>query len=507
MKWYSIFKEWKIVLMIIALIYSLTALNLNFDAQGVIITSVESPATNYLQSGQIIVELNGYNVNNVSEWDYAVSTIEPGDTINIVFSENNQRVNAYPFIATESENETVIGVSVAEVPFSDLEFGLDLSGGTRVILVPEEEVTSEELTNIVGVLEQRLNIYGFKEIPINVLSDFSGNNYIKIELPSSVSVTEIEDLMEHEGVFEARIGNETVFTGDDVLSVCITGVDCYARVEPTSGGFVFKFQIDISEQGANNFANVTNNLTQLTGTPCYLSEEISFYLDNEELEGSNLKISCDLQGVAERSPVISGGSETQDEAFDDMKKLRSMLQTENMPVGMDIESVEIVSSVLGQEFLQNIFIVFLLAIVGVDIVIAIRYKTWKIAIPIIIVTLSEIVITLGVATQLGWTFDLSAIAGLIASVGTGVDDQIVISDEVLSKKGKIHYSLKERIKRAFFIVFATFTMSIALMIPLAFAGAGVLRGFATTTIIAISVGVLITRPAFARILELLVGEE
>jgi preprotein translocase subunit SecD len=51
-----------------------------------------------------------------------------------------------------------------------------------------------------------------------------------------------------------------------------------------------------------------------------------------------------------------------------------------------------------------------------------------------------------------------------------------------------------------------FIMNVSLMIPLSFAGAGMLRGFAITTIIAISVGVLITRPAFARMIELTVKE-
>ncbi|PJA22517.1 preprotein translocase subunit SecD, partial [archaeon CG_4_10_14_0_2_um_filter_Archaea_38_6] len=66
---------------------------------------------------------------------------------------------------------------------------------------------------------------------------------------------------------------------------------------------------------------------------------------------------------------------------------------------------------------------------------------------------------------------------------------------------------KDKIKRAFFIVFATFTISIAVMLPLIWAGAGILRGFAITTIIAISVGVFITRPAYARILELIVKRD
>jgi preprotein translocase subunit SecD len=44
------------------------------------------------------------------------------------------------------------------------------------------------------------------------------------------------------------------------------------------------------------------------------------------------------------------------------------------------------------------------------------------------------------------------------------------------------------------------------MIPLIFAGAGMLKGFALTTIIGVSVGVFITRPAYASIIEILLKE-
>ena len=42
------------------------------------------------------------------------------------------------------------------------------------------------------------------------------------------------------------------------------------------------------------------------------------------------------------------------------------------------------------------------------------------------------------------------------------------------------------------------------MVPLFFSGVGMLAGFAVTTLIGISIGALITRPAFAKLLEIFV---
>ena len=111
---------------------------------------------------------------------------------------------------------------------------------------------------------------------------------------------------------------------------------------------------------------------------------------------------------------------------------------------------------------------------------------------------SEMFITLGIAALISWNLDAPSIAGIIAGMGTGVNDQIVILDESISNK---HLSLKERIKRALFIIVGAFFTIVAAMLPLFWAGAGMLRGFALTTIIGVTVGILITRPAFAEIVR------
>ncbi len=86
-----------------------------------------------------------------------------------------------------------------------------------------------------------------------------------------------------------------------------------------------------------------------------------------------------------------------------------------------------------------------------------------------------------------------------------MDDQIIITDEVVSGKRKKR-SWRERIKRAFFIVMNTYFTTVVAMLPLLFAGAGLLKGFALTTIAGVTFGVFITRQAFAAMVEYLLAE-
>ena len=57
-----------------------------------------------------------------------------------------------------------------------------------------------------------------------------------------------------------------------------------------------------------------------------------------------------------------------------------------------------------------------------------------------------------------------------------------------------------------FIVMGAYLTTCAGMLPLWFAGAGLLKGFAFTTIVGISFGVLVARPAYAAMIEQLLKE-
>jgi preprotein translocase subunit SecD len=103
---------------------------------------------------------------------------------------------------------------------------------------------------------------------------------------------------------------------------------------------------------------------------------------------------------------------------------------------------------------------------------------------------------------MSWTIDLAAIGGIIAAIGTSMDHQIIIADEALMKTDERRvYTVRDKMKRAMFIIFSSASTVIAAMIPLMSIGVGLIRGFAITTIIGVLVGILVTRPAYARIIE------
>jgi len=225
----------------------------------------------------------------------------------------------------------------------------------------------------------------------------------------------------------------------------------------------------------------------------------------------------DVAVVEDAKPMdklqIFGYAGTAQQAEQRRADLEILLQSGSLSVSVKSISKETISPLLGENFLQSVAIMGLLAVITVAMVIFVRYRAVKLLLPITIISIIEVFITVALSSLIS-KFDLGAVAGIIAAVGTGVDDQIVITDELIrGRKGSGQDSVEAgsqitRMKRAFFIVVAAASTMIAAMAPIILIGFGLgkLVGFAITTIIGILVGVLITRPAFGEIIKEILGK-
>ncbi len=197
-----------------------------------------------------------------------------------------------------------------------------------------------------------------------------------------------------------------------------------------------------------------------------------------------------IGGVAEGT----GSVKTQN-AYDNERKIESILKGGALPVQISIGSKTIIPAPLGEEFLRMSIIGLGLALVAISLFISIRYRKTSILLPIIAISISEMVILLSVIGS--FTIDLAGMAGIIAAIGVGVDSQIVITDELLKKEG----TKDEKLGRAFEIVTTTVTVAVFAMVPLLFSGMVEIIGFAISTILGALLGLLISRPAYAAIIE------
>jgi preprotein translocase subunit SecD len=453
-----------------------------------------------------IVEINGQPIDTLEDYSTA---LEPLSNLGINETQKLIIKTKEIEIINLFTNEVINDISVEAIPSTRIKTGLDLRGGARAFVKADVPLNDAQLNDLIAISEQRLNVYGLSDVKFFKVETSSGENLMGIEIAGS-SPDELEELIAKQGKFEAKIGNETVFIGgnEDVTHVGRTGQDALiTECNPSEEGEFcnFRFTIFLSEDAAQRHADITDKLT-INGS--YLSKKLDFFID-EELT-SSLNIGTSLKGTVTTQISISGSGSglTRNEAIEAaqaaMKKLQTILITGSLPFKLEIAKLDRISPTLGEQFTKQILIAGLFAIIAVSIVVFVRYRRIKISLALVTVSLSEVLIILGVAALIGWNLDLPSIAGVIAAIGTGIDSQLIILDEARDK----FESIKQRIKKALFIIVTAFATTFVAMIPLTgflgfmgigAASAGLLKGFAVTTLIGITTGVLISRPAFADI--------
>lgn len=471
---------------------------------GIVVKSVTKDSAAYnagLRSGMIISQIDGKQITSLQDFTSVAEKIDYA---------NETRIE----VKTKDADFIYLGhnlseITVGEVPKSNIKTGLDLSGGARAIIRPVNVTLSQsQMSDLITVTNQRLNAFGLSDLTVREASDLEGNRFMVVEI-AGATPEDIQELLGKQGKFEGKVGNATVFIGGekDISDVCRNDAKCsyVLKCEPVEGGFAsrFSFAVYLKPEAAQRHADVTRNLS-LDETGRYLSEKLYMFVDDKEVE--SLFISSNLRGQVATQISIegSGTGATCEDAYSaakkEMNRLQTILLTGSLPYKLEIVKLDSISPSLGQEFTQSLIYLGIVVFVIVSVAIFIKYRKMKITLAVILTMFSEAFITLGIAALIRWNLDAPSIAGIIAGIGTGVNDQIVIIDESQSGK-ESRESLAARIKRALFIIVGAFLTIIAAMIPLFWAGAGMLRGFALTTIIGVSVGILITRPAFADILK------
>ena len=500
------FKVWLLIIMLIVSVLFIFA-GSGISKKGVVVTSITAANNNTLynqglRKGMVITKIDNQQVSSLQDYTRIMSSkFQTGSKEKTII---DTKKSEYIIFTNELPN-----ITVSNIPKTNIKLGLDLAGGARALVKAQNlTLTQSQVNDLVSITANRLNAFGLTDLKVAPVRDLSGNYYMSIEI-AGATPSDLRELIGQQGKFVAKIGNSTVFVGGnkDVASV---GRDAQsARVESCSASgtqettCTFTFPITLSPAAAERQAALTANLS-VNSSPQgnYLSKPLDLFLDGKKVE--SLSISQSLQGRVTTQISISGSGSgaTQADALTaakaNMKKLQTILMTGSLPFKLDIVKLDTISPTLGKEFINSIFLAGAVALLIVSLIIFIRYRNWKWSLAMIVSMVSEIIIILGISALIRWNLDLPSIAGILATIGTGVDDLIVIMDESVHSRG---ISIKERLKRAFGIIMGAYTTTLVSLLPLMWAGAGLLKGFAITTIIGISVGVFITRPAFSELVR------
>lgn len=365
------------------------------------------------------------------------------------------------------------------------------------------------------IIETKINMLGLASTTIRTV----GNNLMVIDL-AGIDIKTAKDLVGKPGKFEIRIqtnGTEgEIEKGQNLTEIenisahVMYGSEGIESVGTTPTSETRKWQGEEYEEWGAPFALNKEGAVALRDAAIKYgaidnpaNHELAMLLDDVVVYSAPIADdACEKlkEGVIYVWTANTGSGE---EGRAEARELIIHLKAGALPVSVEIIGSGEVPAYLGAKFKEGALIAGLLALIAVTGVVSLRYREPKIVLPMFFTLLSEVILILGFSVVVpgGWQLDLPSIAGIIAVIGTGVDQLVIITDEVISGGRSSARMYRKRISFAFGIIFVSATTTIVAMFVLALMALGTLRGFAFITIVGLLIGIIITRPAYARVIE------
>ncbi len=193
-------------------------------------------------------------------------------------------------------------------------------------------------------------------------------------------------------------------------------------------------------------------------------------------------------------------AERQAYALAETSRIKSILSGGALPVSIELGSIITVPASLGSEFLKYSVIGMMVAGLTVLLFIAFRYRHPEHILPLVFVAGTQLTILVCFMAAVG-TLDLATIAGLFGTLGTSVDYQIVITDEILGRGAGGKDEAKRRLDKAKYILTRDVGVLTVVMLPLMFSNIVEVIGFATTTLLGSLLGVGITTLVYNAVID------
>lgn len=416
-------------------------------------------------------------------------------------------------------------VLVALFVISRLEpqLGLDLQGGSQLTIqvkpTPEvPKITERELEAVQSVIEGRVNGLGVSE-PL-VLT--SGSDQIIVQLPGvsdpqqaervlggtaqldfrkQKSGTEQQFAIEKQVLREKLDRQEELRKSNDEAAIAknqtelkatqaaianlfekteLTGKNLKdAYPQPSGGSNIWNVGLQFDEKGGNLFAQLTKDIA---GT----GRTLGMFLDNAPIS-TDFAYTVDAKyaetGITGGGAVIEGRF-TAERAND----LSIQLRGGALPVPVEIVENRTVGATLGQDSIQSSIYAALGGLTLVLIFMVVYYRLPGLIADIALVIYA--ILTFACFTLLGVTLTLPGIAGFILSIGMAVDANVLIFERTREelRAGKTLYrSVESGFYRAFSSILDSNVTTVIACAALFWLGAGLVRGFALTLALGVSV--------------------
>lgn len=363
-------------------------------------------------------------------------------------------------------------------PEHGIKRGIDLAGGSEIVFEPntDDKVTETEMDAAQEVLRTRLTSLGYTEAVVSK----QGSDKIRVEIPS---VDNPEEAVEILGA-TAKL-SFTDYTGAEVLG----GKDvksakaAYDTVD-ANGGKAYIVKLQLTSEGTKKFSEATARVSQLTDGNNY----ISIMLDDKVISSPSVKTTIDSDEC-----YIEGDFDK-----DSAAALASQIQAGQLPFSLKVVDMRSIGATLGEKALDNSL---LAGAIGLGIIILFMIFMYRMCGLIASISLiGYISIVALILSGLRINLTLPGIAGVILTIGTAVDANVIIFERIkeeLTNGKTIRAAVDAGFHRAFTAILDSNVTTVIAAAVLWVFGTGTIKGFAVTlfigTVVSMFTAVFVTR--------------
>lgn len=306
---------------------------------------------------------------------------------------------------------------------NDIRWGIDIRGGVEAVFSPDKadvDITQEDMDAAKSIIETRLvnqNITDYE-----VYTD-ANNHQIIVRFPWAADESDFDAASAVQELGETALlsfcrnedKDDVILSGADDIKQAQAGVD-------ESGNYVV--YLYFTDAGSAKFATATGEL---------VGQTISIWMDDTELSAPTV------------NEAITGGTAyiTGMEDADAAKELADKINAGSLPFALTVDDskLQVISPTLGSEALKVMLIAGSVAFGIVCLLMIVRYR------------LNGVVASIALLGQLAgsiacisgffpnassFTLTIPGIAGIILSIGVGVDCNVIAAERIRDefKKGK-----------------------------------------------------------------------
>ena len=356
----------------------------------------------------------------------------------------------------------VIFVPALILYFNKVKLGLDLRGGTSVVLQAQGKIEPDTMSKVKNIIERRVNSIGVAEPVIQL----SGNDKLIVELAGIKDPQKAIELIGTTAKLEFRIKNKDGSYGPVLLEGSALKSAGVSRDQVGMPSVSF----ELNSQGANTFAKITRE---------NIGKQLAIMLDNKEQSAPT--INSEINGG---SGIITGRF-----SIEEANNLANLLKSGALPVEIKIVENRTVGATLGVDSIRQTGIAGLIALGVISVFMIAIYK-----IPGIVADIALLingVLVLGLLSGIGAALTLPGIAGFILTLGMAVDSNVITYERIkeeLRLGESLHDAVEKGYENAFPAIIDGNITTLLVAAVLFFLGTGPIKGFAVT----LSLGVVAT---------------